>query len=173
MYSPQKNNKTLRDTVEHRRYGGLARMVREQYATSLDLPLGTFLATLKAQGNPFYRRFLNPYGDGLFCHFRMANKVHKKLKGLYLYNCGPELAYIGRSFDPFSKRVDQGYGKIHPKNCFIDGQSTNCHLNGLIQSNRSIVSFAVCPLIEDSLIEIAERDLIQTLRPPWNIALAR
>lgn len=168
-----KNNKTLRGTLTHRRYAGLAGEVQAKYAASLELPLGTFLADLKSRGDPFYRRFLNPYGDGVFCQFRMSNPDHKSRKGLYLYRSGPDVIYIGRSYDPFGKRVDQGYGKIHPKNCFIDGQSTNCHLNGLIQCNHAAISFHVCPLEDNVLIEHAERELIQTLRPAWNTALTR
>jgi hypothetical protein len=103
----------------------------------------------------------------------MANPDHKSRKGLYLYRFGPDVIYIGRSFDPFGKRVDQGYGKIHPKNCFIDGQSTNCHLNGLIQCNHAAIFFHVCPLEDNVLIERAERALIQTLKPAWNTALTR
>jgi hypothetical protein len=30
------------------------------------------------------------------------------------------------------KRISQGYGKISPKNCYLDGLATNCHLNALI-----------------------------------------
>jgi hypothetical protein len=103
----------------------------------------------------------------------MTNSSHRTKKGLYLYRRGTDIAYIGRSYDPFAKRVDQGYGKIHPKNCFIDGQSTNCHLNALIHAHGSSVAFHVCPMTDNSLIERTERELIQTLRPPWNIALAR
>jgi len=168
-----KNNKTLRETIAHRRYQSLAAAAHERYSVSLDTPLGLFVTALKARGDSFYRKFLNSHGDGVFCQFRMANTQHKMMKGLYLYTCGLDIVYIGRSFDPFGKRVDQGYGKIHPKNCFIDGQSTNCHLNALIETNREDVLFYVCPLADDAFIEHAERELIQTNRPAWNIALAR
>jgi hypothetical protein len=168
-----KNNKTLRETLAHKRYSSLAGTVQEKYAQFFEVPLGTFLATLKAKADPFYLKFLNSYGDGEFCSFRMSNLGHRTKKGLYLYRYGLEVTYLGRSYDPFAKRVDQGYGKIHPKNCFIDGQSTNCHLNALIQANRLSVTFHVCPLTDDALIESAERELIKKMKPPWNIALAR
>jgi hypothetical protein len=97
----------------------------------------------------------------------------KKQKGLYLYFRTSELVYIGRSFDPFGKRVDQGYGSIHPKNCYIDGQSTNCHLNTLIAAVSERVSFYVHPMTEDSEIAATEHALIREQKPPWNIALTR
>ena len=168
-----KNNRSLRETIAHRCYGSLAEEAARDHAASLDLPLGSFLASLKSRGDPFYRRFLNRHGDGVFCHFRMANAEHKRKRGLYLYACEGSVRYIGRSFDAFATRVDQGYGRIHPKNCFLDGQSTNCHLNGLISVHREVVSLYVCELVDDELIRSTERELITTQRPPWNVALAR
>ena len=169
----KKNNKSLRDTLAHRRYKSLSKTVWPQCTAALDKPLGLFLAELKTQGDNTYRRFLNPHGDKTYCHFRLANGPYSALKGLYLYTCSGEIVYIGRSFDPFAKRVDQGYGKIHPKNCFIDGQSTNCHHNALIAEQHGNVAFYVCPMTDDRLIETTERVLIQQRKPKWNVALAR
>lgn len=167
----KKNNKSVRDTLAHRRYQSLAKSMLLQYPSALDKPLGHFLAELKAQGDGTYRRFLNRHGDKAYCRFRLAHSSYAALKGLYLYACDGEIVYIGRSYDPFSKRVDQGYGKIHPKNCFIDGQSTNCHLNALIAEQHERIAFYVCPLTDDRLIDAMERVLIQQRKPKWNIAL--
>lgn len=168
-----KNNKSLRDTLAHRRYQSLSKSVLSQYPSALDKPLGLFVAELKAQGDATYRRFLNPHGDKTYCQFRLADGPYTALKGLYLYACDGEIVYIGRSYDPFAKRVDQGYGKIHPKNCFIDGQSTNCHLNALIAEQHESVAFYICPMTDDRLIDAMERVLIQQRKPKWNVALAR
>ncbi len=169
----KQNNKTLRETLAHRRYSALSQSVAYQYPDDLDKPIGLFLAELKAIGDSTYRRFLNPHGDKTYCHFRLADGENNGKKGLYLYLCNQEIVYIGRSYDPFSKRVDQGYGKIHPKNCFLDGQSTNCHLNSLIEEQHLSVSFYVCPMAENGVIETTERALIQERKPRWNIALTR
>lgn len=169
----EKNNKTLSETLTRPRYASLREGATHRYPREQGAPLGRFLLGLKMHGDPFYREFLNPYGDSVYCQFRMAECEEKLLKGLYLYTVGNEIAYIGRSFDPFAKRVDQGYGKIHPKNCYIDGQSTNCHLNSLIEVHHDGVGFFVCPLDEDGDIAAIERTLIQQRRPPWNVALTR
>mgnify|MGYP002066092645 FL=1 len=92
-------------------------------------------------------------------------------KGLYSYCVDGRVAYVGRSIDPFEKRINQGYGTIHPKNCFLDGQATNCHLNALIAKFAPTVSFHVCPLNDDAEIVNLERMLIQEIQPQWNIAL--
>lgn len=169
----KKNNKTLRETLTHRRYKFLSDNISSQYASALDMSLGLFLAELKSKDDQTYRRFLNPHGDKTYCQFRLAAGQINTMRGIYLYLCDREVAYIGRSFDPFRKRVDQGYGKIHPKNCFIDGQSTNCHLNSLIEEHHQRISFYVCPMTDDSIIEATERALIQERKPRWNIALTR
>jgi len=169
----KKNNKSLKETLAHPRYKSLLDHVVRQHSDAMDLPLGNFLAELKIRGDNLYRKFLNPHGDKTYCQFRMSEGPEKRQKGLYLYVLNDEIVYIGRSFDPFSKRIDQGYGKIHPKNCFIDGQSTNCHLNSLISTQSENVNFFVCSLQDDSEIESVERALIQIRKPLWNIALPR
>lgn len=168
-----KDNKSLGETIEHRRYSSLKAPATRDYLDFLSTPLGSFLGFLKGRGDPFYKRFLNPHGDETYCHFRMTECPEKRQKGLYLYALGNDVVYIGRSLHSFGKRVNQGYGKIHPKNCYIDGQSTNCHLNSLIESRSSSVCLYVCPLIDDAEIAILERTLIQYRRPAWNVALAK
>ena len=166
-----KNNKTVRETLAHQRYSKLARVIAEEHPAAMDIPLGTFLVTLKQSGNSTYKRFLNPYGDGVYCRFRMERGPLSSKKGLYCYCIDGRIVYVGRSIDPFEKRINQGYGTIHPKNCFLDGQATNCHLNTLIAENDGAVSFHVCPLSDDAEIDRLERLAIQTLTPDWNIAL--
>ena len=55
-----KNNKTLRETLAHRRYKSLAPASEANYPQRLDSPLGDVLVQLKLTGDPFYKRFLNP-----------------------------------------------------------------------------------------------------------------
>ena len=167
----KKNNKSVRETLGHHRYGSLAALVQTRYPASIDIPLGQFLNDLKANGDPVYRRFLNPHGDNQYCHFKMGMTPYSNERGLYCYSLESEIVYVGRSLDPFKKRIDQGYGKIHPKNCYIDGQSTNCHLNSLIEANSEKVRLWVCPIHQTELISDLERDVIGRLKPKWNVAL--
>jgi hypothetical protein len=69
--------------------------------------------------------------------------------------------------------VNQGYGVIHPKNCYRDGQATNCHLNSLIAEEGGEIGFWVCPLERNTDIKELEKRLIQDpdRRLEWNIAL--
>jgi hypothetical protein len=167
----QKNNKTVGETLLHKRYAKFAVSIARDHPDSLNEPLGKFLLDLKRKGSRSYKQFLNPYGDATYCRFQMQRGPLSLKKGLYCYGFARRLVYIGRSFDPFWKRINHGYGTIHPKNCFLDGQATNCHLNALIAQNMSEVSFFVCPLDEDPTIAHLERELIQLCHPKWNIAL--
>ena len=163
-----KNNKTLKETFEHDKYSRLKTLLADKYKNQLDLKLGDFLKHLKQTNDKNYLCFLNKYGDNKFCEFKIQD--HLTDKGIYCYIKNGEIKYIGRCTDNFKKRINQGYGKIHPKNCFKDGQATNCHLNSLINSADNI-EFGVYLMTDKSTEEIKELEkLILTCnRYEWNI----
>ncbi len=163
-----KNNKTLKETFEHHKYFRLKKLLADKYKNHLDKKLGEFLKHLKATNDKNYLCFLNKYGDNKFCEFKIQD--HLTDKGIYCFIKNNEIKYIGRCTDNFKKRINQGYGKIHPKNCFIDGQATNCHLNSLINLADN-VKFGVYVMNDKSTEEIKELEkLILTCnRYEWNI----
>ena len=170
----KKNNRTVAETLGHKRYTLLAAQVEQNYPQALSEKLGDFLFGLKQAGDPFYRRFLNKYGDeGAYCTFSITDPLYWARKGLYLYVLNGEVKYVGKTEDTFKKRINGGYGTIHPKNCYLDGQATNCHLNALIAQHRERVEFYLCPLDNNSDISEFEGKLIQSLNPSWNIMLKR
>lgn len=164
-----KNNKTVAQTLEHRRYSKLKSETTARYADRLHEPLGIFLLELKQHGDSFYTRFLNKYGDLIYSEFFIADKKYLESRGIYAYFAGKELKYIGRCKDSMKKRVNQGYGKIHPKNCYLDGQATNCHLNARITDAEEDITLWLCHMESLSEIEAQERALIRAHEPPWNI----
>jgi hypothetical protein len=163
-----KNNKTLKQTFEHKKYSRLKTLLSDKYRAHLNLKLGDFLKLLKQRNDNNYLCFLNKYGDKKFCKFKIND--HLTDKGIYFYAINNEIKYVGRCTDNFKKRINQGYGKIHPKNCFIDGQATNCHLNSLINSSVN-VEFGVYIMTEKTNDEIKELEkLILTFNTyEWNI----
>ena len=165
----RKNNKTLAETLKSKKYSHLASEVQERYSHSLHDKLGEFLYRLKQSGDKFYRKFLNKYGDQTYCDFSIAKPLESR--GLYSFLVNGKIMYIGRSRDPFEKRINQGYGHISPKNCYLDGQPTNCRLNSLIAKHWEQVAFYACPLEEDDQINPLEKALIKKVKPGWNIAL--
>ncbi|PYZ94939.1 hypothetical protein CR194_05310 [Salipaludibacillus keqinensis] len=168
-----KNNNSLGETIEHKRYLKFKERVQNSYSDFLEWELGRFLHRLKSLDDRFYMNFLNKNGDKVYSNFYIDDKNYLNSKGLYAYFVGDEVKYIGRCRDSFKKRINQGYGKIHPKNCYLDGQSTNCHLNNLVTLNKDQVKFCVYPMENVDEIVLLEEALIRELKPQWNIALNR
>ena len=164
-----KNNKTVAETLQHRRYRRLSVEVEGRYPNFLNEPLGTALLRIKHDGDQIYRRFLNPYGDLQYSTFSLATSEFESATGVYAYFDGNILRYIGRCRDSMKKRVNQGYGKIHPKNCYLDGQATNCRLNALISKTSETISLRMCRIEDSSEVERVESSLIQRHNPDWNI----
>jgi len=165
----KKNNKTLAETLLGKRYSNLSKEVHSRYPDSLNKKLGEFLSKLKNDDDAFYLRFLNKYGDNVFCDFSIASTPLTKSKGVYCFTIGSAIKYVGRSHDPFVKRVNNGYGHLSPKNGFKDGQSTNCRVNALIAKYHPNVSFYIYPIDDDSEIDRLEIYLRDHLKPEWNL----
>lgn len=164
-----KNNKTLQETLCHKRYAKLSDETFSRYPDMLEEPLGTFLGDLKRRRDQYYKRFLNKYGDDTYSIFEIDDSVYLDCRGVYAFFSGDDLAYTGRCRDSMRKRINQGYGRIQPKNCYLDGQATNCHLNSRITASRSHVSLWLHPMSSVSEIEDLEKVLICEYPPTWNI----
>jgi hypothetical protein len=163
-----KNNKSLKETLQHRRYVKFHNLFLNKYNDRLDQGLGDFLKHLKESNDQNYLTFLNSYGDHKFCEFKIEKNLNDK--GIYCFIQDDEIKYIGRCNDSFGKRVNQGYGKIHPKNCFIDGQTTNCHINSLVNSTEN-TKFGIYIMNNKSREEISnlEKLILTNYKFEWNI----
>lgn len=75
---------------------------------------------------------LNPHGLGPFT--RLRPPPLPSVPGVYaIVNDEGEVLYVGRARDSLATRWGRrGYSVIDPRNCFVGGQSTNCHINALI-----------------------------------------
>ena len=163
-----KNNATVKETIDSPRYKSLQKIVLQNYPQEINTRLGDFLMKLKNNNDEFYKEFLNKYGDLEYSTFYLANKDQYNLKGVYFYYLNDELKYIGRCRDNMKKRVNNGYGKISPKKCFIDGQSTNCKVNSLLTKNKSNIVLKLISLDDIVEIEKLESRLILECKPEWN-----
>lgn len=163
-----KNNKTLGETLEHSRYKRVKNKLKPPTEQQLATPLGEYLFEKKSSNDLEYKLFLNKYGDNTYCHFKLIS--HLNDKGIYIWVLNEEVKYLGRCSDNFKKRVNQGYGKINAKNCFIDGQATNCHLNSKINKIDNI-EFYVHKMNDNSKAEIddVELKILNTINFEWNI----
>jgi hypothetical protein len=138
-------------------------------------PIGDVLLRMKNSGDNRYTCVLNKYGDLTFSTFKIEEGFSRGFKGLYAYTMDEELKYIGRCRDDFLKRVNNGYGKIDPYNCYRNGQATNCHINSLITDKikSGTVNLYVHKCSDDDVIVREEIRLINHLKKLnseiWNL----
>ena len=112
---------------------------------------------------------LNKYGDREFCDFVV--KTDRNESGVYALYFDEKLVYIGKAKD-FKQRWSQvNYCHISPRNCFVGGQSTNCHINSEIckqtkANNKVYLYFFATPKYSE-----VEKELICKRNPELNVAL--
>lgn len=71
----------------------------------------------------------NKFGERDYCSFKI--NYPKNISGVYLWVVDEKIIYIGET-DDLTNRFNAGYGKITPYNCNINGQTTNCKMNGVV-----------------------------------------
>ncbi|XMB85490.1 hypothetical protein RJG79_08670 [Mycoplasmatota bacterium WC44] len=129
------------------------------------------IADIYKRYNNVNNKELNQYGKELFSKFKIQVDNLTRSKGLYAFFKNDELIYIGRTHDSFANRVNTGYGNISPKNCYVDGQRTNCKMNSYINSALNLgntIDFYVLKIDETETINELEIYYISELNPPLN-----
>ena len=170
LFAKLSNGKTLQQTLAQPKYEHLKSTAESSYAQHLDSLLGEFLLLLKESGDPYYTEFLNPYGDEVYSDFSIADEQYLDKRGIYAFFLRDKLKYIGRCTNSMQARINMGYGNISPKNCYRDGQSTNCRINAKITAKpKKAVSLWLHPMNSKAKIERLEESLIAEYDPPWNI----
>lgn len=114
---------------------------------------------------------LNPHGLGPFSRLVVPGLPDRP--GVYaVLSSDQHVVYIGRARDSLRTRWGRrGYAVIDPRNCFIGGQSTNCHINGLITAGLSQGEGYRLWFHEIDPPDDLEGHLRWRLRPAWNIQL--
>lgn len=109
----------------------------------------------------------NNYGTGPFCKFRIPSNL--KFAGVYLITVNNMICYVGEC-DNLSRRVNNGYGNISPRNCYVRGQETNCRINALIRNasvRGEVIDLWFQPMQDYKAVEAKLRSL---LKATWNKA---
>ena len=111
---------------------------------------------------------LNPNGVGPFC--KMELPALNRSPGVYAIVIGESVVYIGECQNFAERYGPRGYGVIHPRNCFVGGQSTNFKINArvltAIKAELSPILYFVAET--EAPRKVVERDLIALLLPKWN-----
>jgi hypothetical protein len=109
---------------------------------------------------------LNPNGAGPFCRFTI--KGLPQISGVYAVTVGGDHVYIGKTQNLEERWGPRGYAAIHPRNCFVGGQSTNCKVNNrLLLATMEGRAIELWFHVTDSPGALEAR-LIHRLEPPWN-----
>jgi hypothetical protein len=108
---------------------------------------------------------LNKYGNRPFCKFKIANRHN--VSGVYAIVVDGKPKYVGECAS-LSRRFNMGYGNISPRNCFLDGQETNCRINSLVHIfSTQGVELSLWFLRTNDYKSIEEA-LRMKLKPEWN-----
>ena len=109
-------------------------------------------------------RDLHKYGKGSFCKFTITAE---NLSGVYLWVVDDEIIYIGRT-KRFRTRFNSGYGTISGRNCYKDGQVTNCKMNKVaLELSRAGKRIQLYFFKTDDYVRV-EQELLATQKTKYN-----
>lgn len=164
----QYSKHTVEELLHKKHYSSLRTIIARAYPQYLNQNIQAFMKYLLQCNDQFYLRFLNKNGLDNFCRFGLTDhSIHKK-RGLYLYMRNDKIVYIGRCRDNYYNRFNNNYGHINPINCYKEGQSTNTHMNSLMNRHGENTKIYLCPISDIDEIIHAEETLIREMQPIWN-----
>lgn len=111
---------------------------------------------------------LNRHGQGPFCRFNIPKLTDNA--DVYAITVDDSVVYIGECQNFRERYGPRGYGVIHPRNCFVGGQSTNCKVNARVLEATLRSSIPDLWFMPESLRnrKLVEADLVSEFLPPWN-----
>lgn len=111
---------------------------------------------------------LHLYGSGSFCRFQIPS--NQNMPGIYAIVIDKMIVYLGKC-DNLTQRFNYGYGVIHPRNCYINGQVTNCRINKKIAEVFNSGSHVDLYFHQKDHPGPLEKKLIKIYAPKWNIKI--
>lgn len=111
---------------------------------------------------------LNRHGQGPFCRFEIPKLTDGP--GVYAITVDDTVVYIGECQNFRERYGPRGYGVIHPRNCFVGGQSTNCKVNTRVleATLRNVIPDLWFMSESDRSRKLVEADLVSKFQPQWN-----
>jgi hypothetical protein len=129
--------KPLRDLLENPAFSHLLPQVNAKYSRYLSMKAGLFLGQLKERHDPFYREFLNSYGDEKFGTFRLEDSPEADKKGVLIVVVNKGIYHAVNCQDTFRVIINDFFGRISADDCLLSGDSTRCRMNALLCTDRS------------------------------------
>jgi hypothetical protein len=143
--------KPLQEILKNPAFSHLLPQVNAQYSRYLSLTSGLFLGQLKERHDPFYREFLNSYGDEKFGTFRLEDSGEADKNGVLIVVVNKGIYHAVNCRDTFRVIINDVFGRISAEDCLLSGDSTRCRMNALLCNNRSAsgVSIHTCEKEEE------------------------
>ena len=132
-----RSQKSLSEILLVPSFAHLQEKVNAKYYRYLSLPLGLFLGQLKERYDPFYREFLNPFGDERYCSFRLAETSDTGKGGVMITVAGNEMYFATGVPDSFANAVNNRLGRVTADDCLLCGDPVKCRINALFCTGRN------------------------------------
>ena len=127
---------TLEELLARPAFLHLRPQVDAKYSRYLALRAGLFLSQLKERHDPFYREFLNPYGDERYGTFRADDPKDSGKRGVLIVVVDRGLYHVLGSPDPVAATISSRLGRVGPDDCLLSGDPVRCRINALLCTNR-------------------------------------
>jgi hypothetical protein len=128
--------KPLEELMKNPVFCHLLTTVQARYSPCLPLKTGLFLHQLKERQDPFYREFLNIYGDEKYGTFRLGNTKEGDKKGVLIVVVNRAIFDVINCPDTIHWTINDVLGRISPEDCLISGDSVRCRINALLCTNK-------------------------------------
>jgi len=127
----------VQDLLEKPAYGHLRSPVNAKYSRYLSQGAGLFLGQLKERHDPFYREFLNTYGDEKYGTFRLEESRDAERKGVLIVVAKKGLYHVAGCPASIRSTVNDTFGRLLPDDCLLDRDSTRCRINAVLCNNKT------------------------------------
>jgi hypothetical protein len=131
-----RGQKTLEDLLKNPAFEHLQSPVNAKYSRYLPMKTGLFLGQLKERHDPFYREFLNRYGDEKYGSFRLEESGETEKNGVLIVVASRRLYQAVSCPDTFRTMINDTFGRIGPEDCLLSGDPVRCRINALLCNNK-------------------------------------
>lgn len=141
--------KTLEEVLAQPAFEHLRSPVNAKYSRYLPLKAGLFLSQLKDRHDPFYREFLNPYGDERYGTFRASATAETEKRGVLLVVVNRGLYHAISTAEPLGTTINNRLARVGPDDCLLNGDPDRCRINALLCTSRKEAGVYVYPAEDD------------------------
>jgi hypothetical protein len=155
----------LEELLKNPVFGHLLSQVNAKYSRYLPMQSGLFFNQLKERHDPFYREFLNIYGDEKYGTFRLEESNEGNRNGVLLVVVKKAVYHVASCPDTFRGIINDQFGRISSDDCLRSGDSTRCRINAVLCNNRNDAGIYIHP-VENEDERTAITEMLKKAFPP-------